>query len=161
MNKKYEKFLPSYQDSKNTETFPYFWVTQVYAQYVHQLEKVLKKLGLNYSEGKFLHAIYTHPHASISELSERMISKMSTTVKILQRLKSDGLIETYPCKNDARITRVYLTEKGQKTVQKATELTSALLEDSFSGLTPLQIDKLIMNLKTLFYNLAPEMRYQS
>ena len=87
--------------------------------------------------------------------------QMSTTVKILQRLKSDGLIETYPCKNDARITRVYLTEKGQKTVQKATELTSALLEDSFSGLTPLQIDKLIMNLKTLFYNLAPEMRYQS
>ncbi len=159
MNKKYERFLPSYQQSTNTETFPYFWVMQVHAQYVHQLEKILKKMGLNYSEGKFLHAIYTHPHASISELSERLISKMSTTVKILQRLKSDGLIETYPCKNDARITRVYLTDKGQNTVHKATELTSAFLEDSFSGITPLQLEKLIVNLKTLFNNLSPEIRY--
>ena len=38
---------------------------------------------------------------------------MSTTTKIVYRLKDEGLVDTYSCEDDARITRVLLTEKGQ------------------------------------------------
>ncbi len=41
-----------------------------------------------------------------------IISKMSTTTKIVYRLKDEGLVETYSCQTDGRITRVYLTERG-------------------------------------------------
>ena len=36
---------------------------------------------------------------------------------------------------------VYLTEKGQEMITKINNLTSVILEQSFDGLTPLQIEK--------------------
>ena len=63
------------------------------------------------------------PQASVSELSEIMICKMSTTTKIVYRLKDEGLVDTYCCENDGRITRVELTDKGQQMTQKINDIS--------------------------------------
>ena len=64
-----------------------------------------------------------------------VVSKMSTTTKIVYRLKDEGLVETYSCEDDARITRVVLTEKGMEMTHKINDLTNVVLEQSFEGLT--------------------------
>jgi DNA-binding MarR family transcriptional regulator len=74
--------------------------------------------------------------------------------KIVYRLKDEGLVETYSCEDDARITRVLLTEKGVEMTNKINDLTSVVLEQSFEGLTPLQIEKMMESLKHVFKNLA-------
>ena len=153
MSKKYSKFLPS-ADQYDIEQFPYYWVTQVHAQYVQNVDQALKKYGLDNSRRRILIALHVKPHASVSELSDMVISKMSTTTKIVYRLKDEGFIETYSCKEDGRITRVYLTEKGQEMITKVNNLTSVILEQSFDGLTPLQIEKTMEILKHMFKNLA-------
>ena len=153
MSKKYSKFLPS-ADQYDIEQFPYYWVTQVHAQYVQNVDQALKKYGLDNSRRRILIALHVKPHASVSELSDMVISKMSTTTKIVYRLKDEGFIETYSCKEDGRITRVYLTEKGQEMITKVNDLTSVILEQSFDGLTPLQIEKTMEILKHMFKNLA-------
>ena len=79
---------------------------------------------------------------------------MSTTTKIVYRLKDEGLVETYSCDDDARITRVVLTEKGNEMTNKINDLTSVVLEQSFDGLTPLQIEKMMESLRHIFNNLA-------
>ena len=83
-----------------------------------------------------------------------VVSKMSTTTKIVYRLKDEGLVETYSCEDDARITRVLLTAKGKEMTDKINDLTSVVLEQSFDGLTPLQIEKMIDSLRQIFNNLA-------
>ena len=83
-----------------------------------------------------------------------VVSKMSTTTKIVYRLKDEGLVETYSCEDDGRITRVLLTEKGVEMTNKINDLTSVVLEQSFEGLTPLQIEKMMESLKHVFKNLA-------
>ena len=83
-----------------------------------------------------------------------LISKMSTTTKVVYRLKEEGLVNTYCCEDDARITRVLLTDKGQQMIQKINDLSLVVLEQSFDGLTPLQIEKMLDNLKHIFKNLA-------
>ena len=153
MTKKYSKFLPS-QESFSLENFPYYWVTQVHAQYVQNVDHVLKKYGLDNSRRRILLALKSKPNASVSDLSEMVVSKMSTTTKIVYRLKDEGLVDTYSCEDDARITRVFLTEKGQQMTQKINDLTNVVLEQSFDGLTPLQIDKMMESLKHIFKNLA-------
>ncbi|WP_407304147.1 MarR family winged helix-turn-helix transcriptional regulator [Acinetobacter sp.] len=153
MTKKYSKFLPS-PESFSLENFPYYWVTQVHAQYVQNVDHVLKKYGLDNSRRRILLALKSKPHASVSDLSEMVVSKMSTTTKIVYRLKDEGLVDTYSCADDARITRVVLTEKGQQMTQKINDLTNVVLEQSFEGLTPLQIEKMIESLKHIFKNLA-------
>ena len=42
MTKKYSKFLPLAEDF-TLENFPYYWVTQVHAQYVQNVDHALKK----------------------------------------------------------------------------------------------------------------------
>ena len=79
---------------------------------------------------------------------------MSSTTKIVYRLEDQGLVETYSCDDDARITRVVLTEKGNEMTNKINDLTSVVLEQSFDGLTPLQIEKMMESLRHIFNNLA-------
>jgi DNA-binding MarR family transcriptional regulator len=153
MTKKYAKFLPA-ADHFDLENFPYYWVTQVHAQYVLNVDHALKKYGLDNSRRRILLALKSKPHASVSDLSEMVVSKMSTTTKIVYRLKDEGLVDTYSCEDDARITRVTLTEKGNQMTQKINDLTNIVLEQSFEGLTPLQIEKMIESLKIIFKNLA-------
>ena len=153
MTKKYNKFLPS-TENFNLELFPYYWVTQVHAQYVQNVDHALKKYGLDNSRRRILLALKAKPQASVSDLSEMIISKMSTTTKIIYRLKDEGLVNTYCCEDDARITRVLLTEKGEQMTQKINDLTQVVLEQSFDGLTPLQVEKMMDSLKHIFRNLA-------
>ena len=153
MSKKYSKFLPS-TDQHDLEQFPYYWVTQVHAQYVQNVDHALKKYGLDNSRRRILLALRSKPHASVSDLSDMVVSKMSTTTKIVYRLKDEGLVETYSCDDDARITRVVLTEKGNEMTNKINDLTSVVLEQSFDGLTPLQIEKMMESLRHIFNNLA-------
>lgn len=40
-------------------------------------------------------------------------------------------------------------------IQKINDLSLVVLEQSFDGLTPLQIEKMLDNLKHIFKNLAP------
>ena len=153
MTKKFAKFLPSAEDF-NIENFPYYWITQVHAQYVLNVDHVLKKYGVDNSRRRLLVTLKAKPHASVSELSELIVSKMSTTTKIVYRLKEEGFVDTYSCENDARITRVFLTEAGIAMTKKIYDLMSVVLEQSFDGLTPLQIEKMMENLKHMFKYLA-------
>ena len=153
MSKKYARFLPT-NDSFNLEDFPYYWISQVHAQYIQNIDNVLKKYGLDNSRRRILLALQVKPHASVSDLSDMVISKMSTTTKTVYRLKDEGFIETYSCQDDGRITRVNLTDKGEKMVVKINDLTSVILEQSFDGLTPLQLEKTMDILKHIFKNLA-------
>ena len=153
MTKKYAKFLPSATNT-HFEEFPFYWIMQVHAQYVNNVDHALKKYGLDNSRRRILVALQSKPHASVSDLSQMVVSKMSTTTKIIYRLKDEGLVETYSCEDDARITRVVLTAKGEEMTEKVNDLTGIVLEQSFDGLTPLQIEKMIESLKQVFKNLA-------
>ena len=153
MSKKYAKFLPS-SDDFELENFPFYWITQVHSQYVLNVDHVLKKHGVDNSRRRLLVALSTKPNASVSDLSDMIVSKMSTTTKIVYRLKDEGMVDTYSCENDARITRVVLTPKGQEMTTKINDLMSVVLEQTFEGLTPLQIEKMIESLKHIFKNLS-------
>lgn len=153
MTKKYSKFLPA-TENFNIENFPFYWITQVHSQYVLNVDHVLKKYGVDNSRRRLLVSLESKPNASVSELSEMIVSKMSTTTKIVYRLKEEGFVETFSCENDARITRVYLTELGKQMTQKINDLMAIVLEQSFEGLTPLQIEKMMESLKLIFKNLA-------
>lgn len=79
---------------------------------------MLKKHGIDHSRQRILNILLINPCSSISEISDTLILKMSTTTKIIYRLKDEGLVETYSCKEDGRITRVKITEQGLTLLKK-------------------------------------------
>lgn len=138
---------------ENQDSLFFHWVTQVHAQYVQGVDNVLKKHGIDHSRQRILNILLINPCSSISEISDTLILKMSTTTKIIYRLKDEGLVETYSCKEDGRITRVKITEQGLTLLKKTNDLTNAILSRTFDGLTPLQIEKTMGNLQAVFKNL--------
>lgn len=152
MSNKYSKFFPNH-DEFNLDNFPYYWITQVYGLYVAKMDNSLKKYGLDNSRRRILLAAYLYPDASVSDLSEMTLIKISTTTKILIRLREENLIETMLCPDDNRVTRVKLTQQGEEMVKKINEMTVMLFEDSFKGLKPSDIDRLNDSLKIIKQNL--------
>ncbi|MDH2102196.1 MAG: MarR family winged helix-turn-helix transcriptional regulator [Acinetobacter ursingii] len=152
MSNKYSKFFPNH-DEFNLDNFPYYWITQVYGLYVAKMDNSLKKYGLDNSRRRILLAAYLYPDASVSDLSEMTLIKISTTTKILIRLREENLIETMLCPDDNRVTRVKLTQHGEEMVKKINEMTVVLFEDSFKGLKPSDIDRLNDSLKIIKQNL--------
>lgn len=152
MSNKYSKFFPNH-DEFNLDNFPYYWITQVYGLYVAKMDNSLKKYGLDNSRRRILLAAYLYPNASVSDLSEMTLIKISTTTKILIRLREENLIETMLCPDDNRVTRVKLTQQGEEMVKKINEMTVMLFEDSFKGLKPSDIDRLNDSLKIIKQNL--------
>ena len=148
MSNKYSKFFPNH-DEFNLDNFPYYWITQVYGLYVAKMDNSLKKYGLDNSRRRILLAAYLYPDASVSDLSEMTLIKISTTTKILIRLREENLIETMLCPDDNRVTRVKLTQQGEEMVKKINEMTVVLFEDSFKGLKPSDIDRLNDSLKII------------
>ena len=140
MSNKYSKFFPNH-DEFNLDNFPYYWITQVYGLYVAKMDNSLKKYGLDNSRRRILLAAYLYPNASVSDLSEMTLIKISTTTKILIRLREENLIETMLCPDDNRVTRVKLTQQGEEMVKKINEMTVVLFEDSFKGLKPSKVRK--------------------
>ncbi len=53
MTKKYARFLPT-TESFTLEDFPYYWITQVHAQYVQNIDNALKKYGLDNSRRRIM-----------------------------------------------------------------------------------------------------------
>ena len=152
MSNKYSKFFQNH-DEFNLDNFPYYWITQVYGLYVAKMDNSLKKYGLDNSRRRILLAAYLYPNASVSDLSEMTLIKISTTTKILIRLREENLIETMLCPDDNRVTRVKLTQQGEEMVKKINEMTVVLFEDSFKGLKPSDIDRLNDSLKIIKQNL--------
>ena len=60
MTKKFSKFLPS-MENFSLDNFPYYWITQVHAQYVQNVDHVLKKYGLDNSRRRILLCLKSKP----------------------------------------------------------------------------------------------------
>ncbi|TDF94497.1 MarR family winged helix-turn-helix transcriptional regulator [Paenibacillus piri] len=73
---------------------------------------------------------------SQKELAERLRITPATLTVMLNRTEKNGLVERRPDEKDQRMTRVYLTEKGEgihNEVVKALQLMEALCFEHFSG----------------------------
>lgn len=151
MTRKFDRFIPNNEefDLKNS---PFYWISQVNNMYVQNLDRMLKPYGLDNSRRKILTALKYHPNASISDLSDFIVIQMSTTTKIIYRLKEEGFVDTYSCAEDGRITRARLTERGLEMVEKINQSTNAILNQYFKGLTPSQIEKTNEVLSQIFHN---------
>lgn len=153
MRRKYKNFM-SIGDNLNLDKSPFYWISKIHSQHVQHVDNALKAYGLDNSRRQILLALKSNDNASISDLSKTLISKISTTTKIVHRLEYEGLVETMNCKIDGRFTRVKLTEKGEFAIQNINALNNIFLVKSLEGLSELQIEKLLVTLKHIFSRLS-------
>lgn len=56
--------------------------------------------------------------ANLSTLNERMVTKMSNTTRLVDKLLAKGFVDRVICESNRRKIEISLTEKGEKALQK-------------------------------------------
>ena len=151
--KKRSRLLPDNAEFRYEE-FPFYWLARVHDIYRLEMEKVLKKLGTDIPTRRVLLMLQLHGTVSVSELATHAIIKLSTLTRIVQRMREEGLVETRTNAEDARITDVSITPKGEELAARIQQATTKIFVRGYQGLTDAQLAKLTELLKVMFHNFA-------
>lgn len=113
-----------------------FQLLQVHKAHRARAETALNKLGLHTGQEMLLLRLWIEEGIPQSQLAASMGVEPPTATKMLQRMEHAGLIERRPDPEDARISRVYLTERGRALEQPVLEVWKHLEAQTVAGLSP-------------------------
>lgn len=120
---------------RQIEEFLGFQIVQVCRAHRNQAEAMLCELGLHAGQEMILFLLWIEEGMSHSQFAEQMCVEPPTITKMLQRMEAAGLVERHPDANDARVSRVYLTERGRSLEQQVLDAWRQLEERTLQGLT--------------------------
>jgi DNA-binding MarR family transcriptional regulator len=111
-------------------------------QYRHHraLSRALSPLGLSLVQWDTLRHLHRRPDASLHELAVLTFQTDQSFGSLAVRMADRGLIERVP--GPGRAVKHRLTEEGERLRAAGQDAVEAVVEDSFSGLSPEQLDQL-------------------
>ena len=151
--KKNSRFLPTSENFRYEE-FPFYWLARVNAIYTQQMEPVLKKLGTDVPTRRVLHILFFLDATAATEISTHAIIKLSTITRIVQRMRDEGLVHTATNPEDARITDVSMTPKGESLLAEIQQATSKIFVRGYGDLSEARLMRISKDLEQIFNNLA-------
>ncbi len=118
---KQSKFKSIYQKAAINLIFTASWMNTNSAEILKPFKISIQQFNIL----RILRGMQGEP-ASIKLLTERMLDKMSNASRLVEKLKSKGLVERHSCPQDRRQVDIFITKAGLKLIEDA----SVALEDS-------------------------------
>lgn len=142
----------SYQD------YPFYLLSRASSQYNARMEQALKSIGLDQSGWRILLVLMEHDSIGVARLSEKVVTKLSTTTRIIQRLEGKGFVSSVQSQSDARIKNVSITQAGQDKVNESRGVAASVFAQAFSGLDAQEIEtfcKVLQQIDTALLDQSP------
>ncbi len=73
--------------------------------------------------------------ASVKSLTERMLDRMSNASRLVDKLRTKGLVERFECPSDRRQVNVFITEAGMEVLKGATRVMDEALQSYMTQLS--------------------------
>ena len=131
-----------------------FQLLQVHKAHRSRAEGALNKLGLHTGQEMLLLQLWIEEGLPQSQLAACMGVEPPTATKMLQRMEHAGLIERRPDPEDARVSRVYLTERGRALEQPVLDVWKQLETLTVAGLSATELALLHRLLMQVSENLS-------
>ena len=131
-----------------------FQLLQVHKAHRSRAEAALNKLGLHTGQEMLLLQLWIEEGLPQSQLAACMGVEPPTATKMLQRMEHAGLIERRPDPEDARVSRVYLTERGRALEQPVLDVWKQLETRTVAGLSATELALLHRLLMQVSENLS-------
>lgn len=96
-----------------------------------KMSELLSEVGLHPGQELVLACLWKEDGLSQTDLADRLGIQQPTLTKILQRIATKDLLKRQPCKQDSRVSYVYLTKRG-KAYQEQTEAIWGQLEQQLT-----------------------------
>ena len=129
--------------------WPFYWIARVDRKYHNVLERVLAHISLDIPSWRVLMILHSKSSASVSEIADHAIVKLSTMTKIIQRMEADELVASGPSELDRRVTMVTITAKGEQTGRQAWIESAKIKDRVFADLSTNDRDTLVRLLRHL------------
>lgn len=112
-----------------------FLFSKVIKLYHAQMRKSLRKIGLYKGQPFILFALHEKDGIAQKELAEKVHIKPASLSVIIRRMEKTEIVERRGDRDDLRVTRVYLTEKGKIILVKVEEKMKAIQQECFKNFT--------------------------
>lgn len=136
------------------KSWPFYWLVQANGRYLRNLEVALKGIALDIPRWRVLMSLHEESCASVSEIADHAIVKLSTMTRIVQRMQADGLVTCHPRDTDGRVTEVKLTDKGEAAGREAWAAANRTYDLAFQNIGKAEIEGLIRLLRRVSANLG-------
>ncbi len=136
------------------ENSPFYLLAQIDGRYTFDMERSLKAVGMDLPRWRVLMVVQENNPASISEIADRAVMRLSTMTKVAQRLEKEGLVRLAPRATDGRRTDVFITPQGLEAVEKIRRVASRIYRQSFDDFSPREVDQLKTLLRRALANLG-------
>ena len=136
------------------DDYPLYNLNRTSATYVNEMTKVLKSVGMDQPQWRILMLLADQNPSTVSELSRRAVTKMSTITRILMRMEDDDLVRRTPSPADSRVTEVFITQKGDKIVEDLRTVATRVYRKAFTGISDKDIVRFVEILKLMRENLT-------
>jgi DNA-binding MarR family transcriptional regulator len=112
-----------------------FQLFQIGRMHRQRAEEALNKLGLYAGQEMTLLQLWIEEGLPQTQLAASMRVEPPSATKMHQRMEQAGFIERRPDLEDARVSRVYLTERGRSLEQPVLEVWKELEAQTVAGLS--------------------------
>ncbi len=131
-----KKFVSERQKANLNIMYTSSWITA-------KISSVLKPFGISPQQFNILRILNGQKGqpATVKLLTERMIDKMSNTSRLVEKLKSKGLVDRRECEQDRRRVDIFLTDKGFKVMSDCSGEIEKNVESSLN-LTEVEAESL-------------------
>ena len=120
---------------KQIESLIGYELFQLCKAHRNRAEELLNEHGLHAGQEMTLFQLWEEEGQTQTQLAERMCVEAPTASKMLQRMETAGLLVRRADTEDARVSRVYLTDHSRSLEKPVREAWNRLEEETLGGLT--------------------------
>ncbi|MEM7568472.1 MAG: MarR family transcriptional regulator [Pseudomonadota bacterium] len=117
------------------QTYPFYLLSRASGRYNAAMEAALKPLDLDQARWRILLVLAQHEALGTQEIARKVVYKLSTTTRMVQRLERDGYVITRQSDADGRIRNVAITEAGHRVVDQSRPLAQSFYAAAFDGIS--------------------------
>ncbi len=121
------------------ENSPFFLMNRAASVYALAMERALRAVGADIPRWRVLMLAYERGPLSVGSIAEHAVIKLSTTTKVVQRLRDEGLVKLRRSRQDARVTEVTLAAAGQRAVALVRAAASGIYQRAFHDVSAAEI----------------------
>ena len=158
MAKTKRAILDPLADGFKMETWPLYCVTRVSRLYASELEKALKRIGMDLAGWRVLMILDELGTASVSSIADHAVIKLPTMTKTISRLERDGLVQTFENPHDRRVTLVRATKAGEDKTSLVKKQAGLTVRTAFHGIDSDEATSINRVLSRVFANLTNDPR---
>lgn len=117
---------PTAEDLLKIDHFMCFALYSAGHAFTRLYKPLLDPLGLTYPQFLVMVTLWEKDDRTVSEIGDTLLLESSTLTPLLKRLETAGMVRRTRDREDERVVRIQLTEKGAALKQKAVGIPQAI-----------------------------------